>query len=74
MGASEFPGECVLEAGDEAFPGNTVVKNPLCNAGDSSSIPGAGTKFPRAAEQLEQTGATWCRYRVQWLWNRHAAN
>ena len=52
MGASEFPGECVLEAGDEAFPGNTVVKNPLCNAGDSGSSLGQGTKIPEATEHL----------------------
>ena len=33
-------------------PGGPVVKNPSCNAGDSGSIPGWGTKIPDAAEQL----------------------
>ena len=33
-------------------PGGPVVKNPSCNAGDSGSIPGWGTKIPHAAEQL----------------------
>ena len=28
------------------FPGDSVVKNPLANAGDACSIPGSG-KFPR---------------------------
>ena len=28
------------------FPGDSVVKNPLANAGDAGSIPGSG-KFPR---------------------------
>ena len=30
------------------FPGGPVVKNPLCNAGDASLIPGQGTKIPHA--------------------------
>ena len=34
------------------FPGGPVVKNPPCNAGDSGSILGRGTKIPRAAKQL----------------------
>ena len=29
-----------------------MVKNPSCNAGDTSSIPGQGTKIPHAAGQL----------------------
>ena len=29
-----------------------MVKNPLANAGDISSIPGHETKIPRAVEQL----------------------
>ena len=28
------------------FPGGPAVKNPPCNAGDVSSIPGKGTKIP----------------------------
>ena len=39
------------------FPGGPVVKNPPCNAGDTSSIPGQGTKISHAAEQLSQNAA-----------------
>ena len=34
------------------FPGGLVVQNPPCNAGGVGSIPGRGTKIPRAMEQL----------------------
>ena len=34
------------------FPDGLVVRNLPCNAGDLSSIPGQGTKTPRAAGQL----------------------
>ena len=34
------------------FPGDPVVKNPPSNAGDVGSIPGQGTKIPRAMGQL----------------------
>ena len=34
------------------FPGGPVVKNPPCNAGDMSLIPGWGDKITRAMEQL----------------------
>ena len=34
------------------FPGGPVVKNPLCSAGDVSSIPGWGPKNPHAVELL----------------------
>ena len=34
------------------FPGGPVVKNPPYNAGDVVSIPGQGTRIPRAARQL----------------------
>ena len=30
------------------FSGGPAVKNPPCNAGDAGSIPGQGTKIPRA--------------------------
>ena len=33
------------------YPWGSVVKNPLCNAGDVGLIPGRRTKLPRAAEQ-----------------------
>ena len=31
---------------DRDFPGDPVVRNPPCNAGDMGSIPGKGTKVP----------------------------
>ena len=34
------------------FPGSTVAKNPLANAGDMGSIPGPETKIPHALGQL----------------------
>ena len=36
----------------EDFPGGPVIKNMPCNKGDVGSIPGQGTKIPRAVEQL----------------------
>ena len=33
----------------EDFPGGAVVKNLPSNAGETSSIPGWGTKIPHAA-------------------------
>ena len=32
------------------FPGGPVVKNLPCNAGDTGSIPGWGTKIPHSEE------------------------
>ena len=37
---------------DRDFPGGPVVKNPPCNAGDTGSIPGQGTKILHIAGQL----------------------
>ena len=34
------------------FPGGPVVKHPPSNAGDAGSIPGQGTKIPRAVGHL----------------------
>ena len=34
------------------FPSGLVVKNSLCNAGDTGSIPGWGTTILHAVEQL----------------------
>ena len=34
------------------FPSGPAVKNPPCHAGYEGSIPGRGTKIPRASEQL----------------------
>ena len=39
-------------------PGGPVVKNLPSNAGDVCSIPGRGTKIPRAAGQLSPHAAT----------------
>ena len=36
---------CFLLLSPEGFPGGSVVKNPLTNAGDAGSIPGLG-RFP----------------------------
>ena len=35
-----------------------MVKNPSCNAGDLSSIPGWGTEIPHAVEQLSLHATT----------------
>ena len=35
-----------------------MVKNPPCNAGDAGSIPGQGTKIPRAVGQLSPCATT----------------
>ena len=35
-----------------------MVKNPSCDAGDASSIPGRGTKIPHAVGQLSLRAAT----------------
>ena len=32
-----------------AFTDSSVIKNPLCSAGDAGSVPGQGTKIPHAA-------------------------
>ena len=40
------------------FPGGPVLKSPPCNAGDTGSIPGRGTKIPHAAEQLNPRATT----------------
>ena len=34
------------------FPGSPVVRNILCNAGDTGLIPGQGIKIPHATKQL----------------------
>ena len=58
------------------FPGGPVVKNPSCNAGDTGSIPGRGTKIPHAAGQLSPCATTWepkCHnYRAHVLWSPRA--
>ena len=40
------------------FPGDPVVKNLPCNAGDAGSIPGLETKIPHAVEQLSPCATT----------------
>ena len=40
------------------LPGGPVVKNPSCNAGDTGSSPGQGTKIPHVVGQLSPRAAT----------------
>ena len=40
------------------IPGGPVVKNPLCNAEDSGSIPGRGAKFSHSIEKLSLHAVT----------------
>ena len=40
------------------FPGGPVVKNLPCNARDSGSTPGQGTKIPHAMQQLSPSSTT----------------
>ena len=40
------------------FPGGLVIKNPSCNAGDTGSIPGQGSKIPHSTGQLSPCTAT----------------
>ena len=46
------------ELADNLAPGGPVVRNPPCNAGDASLIPGQGTKIPTAAGQLSRLKPT----------------
>ena len=46
----------MVKKGD--FPGGPVVMNPPCNAGDTGSPPGRGTKISHAAEQVSPYPAT----------------
>ena len=39
-------------------PGGPVAKNPLCNSGDASLIPGWETNVPHATEQLSPHATT----------------
>ena len=41
-----------LDHEKHGFPGNSRVKDPPASAGDTGSIPGPGTKIPRAMELL----------------------
>ena len=41
-----------------AFTDSSVIKNPLCSAGDAGSVPGQGTKIPYAVEQLSPRATT----------------
>ena len=40
------------------FPGGSVVKNLLSNAGDVGLIPGQGARIPHATEQLSPCATT----------------
>ena len=51
------------------FPDGPAVKNPACNAENTGSVPGKGTKIPPAAEQLNRSpyyGATTRVHTPQW--------
>ena len=48
------------------FPGGPVVKNPPSNAGDVPSVPGQGTKIPRAGGQFSLCTTT----REAWMLQR----
>ena len=59
--ALQYPEETVCPLYDKLkrnLPGGPVIKNPPCNAGDLSSIPGWGTKIPYAVEQLRLHATT----------------
>ena len=47
------------------FPGGPVVKNLPSNAGNTSSIPGRGTKIPHAMGQLSLRAAARENYVLQ---------
>ena len=51
-------GKLTIQEQQGDFPGGPVIKNPPCNAGDSSSILGRGSKIPRAKEHLNPGAAT----------------
>ena len=53
-----FGGVNIQEYSRRDFSGGPVVKNSICNAGDTSSIPGQGTRIPHATEQLSPSVAT----------------
>ena len=57
MGAI-WEGTLTLQEQQGDFPGGPVVKNLPCNAGDSSSILGPGTKIPHAKGHLNLRAAT----------------
>lgn len=40
------------------LPGDPVLKNMSCNAGDTGSVPGQKTKFPHAVEQFSPHATT----------------
>ena len=40
------------------FPGGPMVNNPHCNAGDTGSISGRGTKIPHTVGQLSPCATT----------------
>ena len=48
----------VFRADSLDFPGGPLAKNPPFNAGDLGSIPGQGTKIPRAMGQLSLCAVT----------------
>ena len=53
VGLAQELGALIGKWGTRDLPGGPVVKNLPSNSGDSSSVPGRGTKIPHAAERLE---------------------
>ena len=49
------------------FPGGSAVKNLPCNAGDVGSIPGQGTKIPRATTKPPHRNYEVCAPQLQSL-------
>ena len=53
----QFP-DYLLHKENRNFPGGPVVKNHLCSAGDTGSIPSRGTNITHASEKLSLSAKT----------------
>ena len=60
----DHPTSLELVLKKQHLPGGPVVKNLPCNAEDTDSIPGQGTKIPHATLQL----SLWATARVCEVW------
>ena len=54
----------------KVFPGGPVVKNPLLNAEDMGSVPGRGTKIPRAMKQLSPRATKYWAHTLEPTYHR----